>query len=154
MFTRESAYSKDGVKASISLEIALLVFLCSAHKDVCDESSVCIKALCQESKIVDVWDEGLNSMTLAANLEVYEMLSADNYQFIGRKAQQKKFRKCLQSLLHHTPSCFAAWEEVWKRWKLLTPLVNRQEESEENLNESKRSYTVSKKKSIHTYHFL
>ncbi|RCI07246.1 Ras GTPase activating protein ira2 [Rhizopus stolonifer] len=135
MFTRESAYSKDGVKASISLEIALLVFLCSAHKDVCDESSVCIKALCQESKIVDVWDEGLNSMTLAANLEVYEMLSADNYQFIGRKAQQKKFRKCLQSLLHHTPSCFAAWEEVWKRWKLLTPLVNRQEESEENLNE-------------------
>ncbi|KAI9256885.1 hypothetical protein BY458DRAFT_441589 [Sporodiniella umbellata] len=136
MLTRESVNTKEAVQASISLEIALLVFLSSAHKDVCDESSVCIKALCQESKTVDIWDEGMNSITLTANLEVYEILSADNYQFIGRKAQQKKFRKCLQSLLHHTPSCFAAWEEVYKRWRLLTPLVNKQEENEETTIEA------------------
>ncbi|KAG1224074.1 hypothetical protein G6F35_004251 [Rhizopus arrhizus] len=136
LFTSESCNTRERLQAHVSLEIALLISSCSAHKSVCDEASACIAALCQESKIIDVWDEGLNNLSIASDLEVYESFSAENYQFVGRKAQQKRFRKCLQTLFHHTPSCFAAWEEAWMRWEMLTPFVNKvQEDNEENINE-------------------
>lgn len=124
------------------MEIALLIFLCSAHKEVCDEASVCIRIMCQEAKIVDICEEGPNQATLACNLEVYEDLSVDNYRFVGRKAQQKRFRKCLQMLPHHTPSCFAAWEEAWKRWLMLTPYVNRPQDGEVEENNKEGTYII------------
>lgn len=117
---------RERLQASISLEVALLVSLCSANKDICDDASKCIGMLCKEAKIVDLEEGGeVNMITLACNLKVYDELSAEDSRFIGRKAQQKRIRKYLRLLYQHTPGNMAAWEEAWKRWKYLTLLMSR-----------------------------
>lgn len=117
---------RERLQASVALEIALLVSLCSGNKDVCDDATRCIGLLCKEAHMVDI-DEGgeVKSATMACNLKIYEDLSADDSKFIGRKAQQKRIRKYLRMIPQHTPSNMAAWEEVWKRWKKLTLFMNR-----------------------------
>lgn len=117
---------RERLQASISLEVALLVSLCSANKDICDDATKCIGLLCKEATIVDL-DEGgeVNSITIACNLKIYDELSTEDSRFIGRKAQQKRIRKYLRMLHQHTPGNMAAWEEAWKRWKQLTLLMNR-----------------------------
>jgi neurofibromin 1 len=117
---------RERLQASVALEIALLVSLCSGNKDVCDDASQCIGLLCKEARMADL-DEGgeVKSVTIACNLKIYEELSADDSKFIGRKAQQKRIRKYLRMLPQHTPGNMAAWEEAWKRWKQLTLLMNR-----------------------------
>ncbi|KAL7332161.1 hypothetical protein PS15p_204242 [Mucor circinelloides] len=122
----EYANMRERLQASVALEIALLVSLCSGNKEVCDDASQCIGLLCKEARMVDV-DEGgeVKSVTIACNLKVYEELSADDSKFIGRKAQQKRIRKYLRMLPQHTPGNMAAWEEAWKRWKQLTLLMSR-----------------------------
>ncbi|KAI8053543.1 hypothetical protein BDF21DRAFT_441145 [Thamnidium elegans] len=126
LLTPESSNLRERLQASISLEVALLVSLCSANKDICDDASKCIGMLCKESKIVDLEEGGeVNMITLACNLKVYDELSAEDSRFIGRKAQQKRIRKYLRLLYQHTPGNMAAWEEAWKRWKHLTLLMSR-----------------------------
>ncbi|KAI8643392.1 hypothetical protein BD408DRAFT_414835 [Parasitella parasitica] len=122
----EYANMRERLQASVALEIALLVSLCSANKEVCDDASQCIGLLCKEVKMVG-FDEGgeVRALTIACNLSLYEELSADDSKFIGRKAQQKRIRKYLQMLPQHTPGNMAAWEEAWKRWKQLTLLMSR-----------------------------
>lgn len=117
---------RERLQASVALEIALLVSLCSGNKDICDDASQCIGLLCKEARMVDL-DEGgeVKSVTIACNLKIYEELSADDSKFIGRKAQQKRIRKYLRMLPQHTPGNMAAWEEAWKRWKQLTLLMSR-----------------------------
>lgn len=118
---------RERLQASISLEVSLLVSLCSANKDICDEATKCIGMLCKEAKIVDS-EEGtgeINTITIVCNLKVYDELSAEDSRFIGRKAQQKRIRKYLRLLYQHTPGNMAAWEEAWKRWKQLTLLMSR-----------------------------
>lgn len=137
---------RDRLQASVSLEIALLVSLCSANKDVCDEASRCIGLLCKESKLIDVGDDGASEITTlstTSNMKVYEEMSADDSRYIGRKAQQKRIRKYLRMLPQHTPANMAAWEECWKRWRYLTQLMCRfnEETSEECATES--SITIS-----------
>jgi neurofibromin 1 len=124
------------MQASVALEIALLVLLCSTNKDICDDTSRCLGTLCQEARIVDL-DEGieLNHITIACNAKVYEQLCCDDSRYIGRKAQQKRIRKYLRMLPHHTPGNMAAWEESLKRWKQLTQWLIRTAEDDEKREE-------------------
>lgn len=126
MLAPEYANMRERLQASVALEIALLVSLCSGTKEVCDDASQCMGLLCKEARMVDL-DEGgeVKSVTIACNLKIYEELSADDSKFIGRKAQQKRIRKYLRMLPQHTPGNMAAWEEAWKRWKQLTLLMSR-----------------------------
>ncbi|CEP19674.1 hypothetical protein [Parasitella parasitica] len=126
LLTPEYANMRERLQASVALEIALLVSLCSANKEVCDDAAQCIGLLCKEANMVG-FDEGgeVRALTIACNLSIYEELSADDSKFIGRKAQQKRIRKYLQMLPQHTPGNMAAWEEAWKRWKQLTLLMSR-----------------------------
>lgn len=71
-------------------------------------------------------------MMFSHNLEIYEDLSYEEpvqngrkQPFVGRKAQQKRVRKYLRMMTTPTPGVLAAWEEVWKRWRLLTQIVSR-----------------------------
>lgn len=96
--------------------------------------------MCTEAKMIDedsVVDtasrisQGL--MAFSHNIEIYEDLSYEEpviqggrkTQFVGRKAQQKRVRKYLRMITTPTPGILASWEEVWKRWKVLTQVVSR-----------------------------
>ncbi|KAI9259080.1 hypothetical protein BY458DRAFT_479034 [Sporodiniella umbellata] len=141
LFTLETSYIKEKLQAANSLELSLLILLSSAHKEVCDESFSCLETMLLEVKSVDVFEDGVNTQTTASNMDVYRHLCVENYQFMGRKAQQKRIRQCLQMLPNHTLCSFNAWEEAWKRWKMLTPFVNRiSEENETDPSESPTMY--------------
>lgn len=128
--------------------MALLVSLCSPIPDICSLSIQCLGHLCTEAKLID--EDGLaettsrSSQTLAGfshNMEIYEDLSYEKpnsiisqqqqgllrtkQTFVGRKAQQKRVRRYLRLMTTPTAGVLMAWEEVWKRWKLLTSVVSR-----------------------------
>lgn len=64
-----------------------------------------------------------NQITLISNLPVYTDLASEDSVFLGRKAQQKRIRKYMRMITRHTPGNLAAWEEAWKRWKVLTQML-------------------------------
>ncbi|KAI9486703.1 MAG: hypothetical protein EXX96DRAFT_550220 [Benjaminiella poitrasii] len=123
----ESDSIQERLRASVTLEIALLVSLCSANKDICDEVLKCFSILCKECKILDDDEDGreMNSRPLSSNLKIYEELSKDGSKYVGRKAQQKRIRKYLRMLPHHTPANMVAWGEAWQRWMQLTPVIKK-----------------------------
>lgn len=117
---------RERLQATVALEIALLFSLCSSNKDICDEATRCIGLLCSEARMVDLEEEReMNILTIARNIEIYEELSSSDSRYIGRKAQQKRIRKYLRMLPHHTPGNLTAWEEAWKRWKQLTVVMSK-----------------------------
>ncbi|KAI9317519.1 hypothetical protein BX666DRAFT_2026794 [Dichotomocladium elegans] len=131
----EGADARERLQASVALEIALLVTLCSANPDVCSDAIKCLGFLCDEARLVDEEEDPQQSqITLICNLPVYTDLAAEDSVFLGRKAQQKRIRKYMRLITRHTPGNLAAWEEVWKRWKALTQMVSRPV-SEEMLSE-------------------
>jgi hypothetical protein len=96
--------------------------------------------MCTEAKMVDednMVDTASRSsqsmMTFSYNIEIYEDLSYEEpvvqgvrkQPFVGRKAQQKRVRKYLRMITTPTPGVLTAWEEVFKRWKILTQVVSR-----------------------------
>ncbi|KAG0178831.1 Ras GTPase activating protein ira2 [Apophysomyces sp. BC1021] len=122
----EGAESRERLQASIALEIALLITLSSSKPDICSDAIRCIDCLCVESEFADEDDLSHQSeITLFTNLPIYRSLASEDSLFLGRKAQQKRIRKYLRMLLKPTPGNLAAWEEAWKRWKVLTQLVSR-----------------------------
>lgn len=135
----EVAGGHDRVQACVNLEIALLVSLCSPVPEICSMATKCLGYMCTEAKMVDedpLMDSASRSsqslMMFSHNLEIYEDLSYEEpvqsgrkQPFVGRKAQQKRVRKYLRMMTTPTPGVLAAWEEVWKRWKLLTQIVSR-----------------------------
>lgn len=122
----EHSNMRERLQATVALEIALLFSLCSANKEICDEATYCIGLLCNEARLVDLEeDRELNVLTIARNIEIYEELASSDSRYIGRKAQQKRIRKYLRMLPHHTPGNLTAWEEAWKRWKQLTQAMSK-----------------------------
>lgn len=124
----------------MTLEIALLVTLCSPIPDICSIATKCLGHMCTEAKMVDedsVADTASRisqSMTaFSHNIEIYEDLAYEEpviqggrkTPFVGRKAQQKRVRKYLRMITTPTPGILTSWEEVWKRWKILTQVVSR-----------------------------
>ncbi|KAG0184581.1 Ras GTPase activating protein ira2 [Apophysomyces sp. BC1034] len=146
----DGASVRERLQASVALEIALLVSLCSPDPDICSDAIRCLGYLCVEAQISDQDDDPhLSQITLISNIAIYADLAAEDSVFLGRKAQQKQIRKFMRMMSRHTPGNLAAWEEVWKRWKFLTPAVNRFAEensynntstSLEDSNDSTRRY--------------
>ncbi|KAI9476341.1 MAG: hypothetical protein EXX96DRAFT_507481 [Benjaminiella poitrasii] len=130
----------ERLQASVTLEIALLVSLCSPIPDICSTAIKCLGYLCREAKLTDedslMETASRSSQSLAGfnhNIEVYEDLSykepvvgiRKQQPFVGRKAQQKRVRKYLRMITIPTTGVLMAWEEIWKRWKVLTQVVSR-----------------------------
>ncbi|CEP17257.1 hypothetical protein, partial, partial [Parasitella parasitica] len=130
---------QERLQASVTLEIALLVSLCSPMPDICSMAVKCLGYMCTEAKLVDedvlVDTASRSSQSMVGfshNMEIYQDLSYEEpvaqgrkQPFVGRKAQQKRVRKYLRLMTAPTPGVLTAWEEVWKRWKLLTQVVCR-----------------------------
>lgn len=100
----------------VTLEVSLLVSLCSPVPEICSKAIRCLGALCKEHKTKD-------------HGEIYHALCLEEpdlrspHLFVGRKAQQKRVRKYLRMLTLPTTAHLLAWEEVWKRWRILTPTL-------------------------------
>ncbi|KAF7721136.1 Ras GTPase activating protein ira2, partial [Apophysomyces ossiformis] len=139
----EGAGVRERLQASVALEIALLVSLCSPDPEICSDSTRCLGYLCVEAQLSDQDDDPhLSQITLISNIGIYTDLASEDTVFLGRKAQQKRIRKFMRMMSRHTPGNLAAWEEAWKRWKFLTPVVSRfAEETFEDGNESARRHT-------------
>ncbi|KAI9489055.1 hypothetical protein BDB00DRAFT_771458 [Zychaea mexicana] len=124
--TKERADARERLQASVALEIALLVSLCWPNPDVCSDAIRCLGYLCDEAGLADEdEDPQQGQITLICNLPVYCDLASEDSVFLGRKAQQKRIRKYMRLITRHTPGNLAAWEEAWKRWKVLTQMLGR-----------------------------
>ncbi|RUS29150.1 hypothetical protein BC938DRAFT_480989 [Jimgerdemannia flammicorona] len=117
---------RERLAASIALEIALLVLLCSADTEICSSAVICFSHLCTEAQLTEELDDPQHSqLTIVENMAVYIDLANGSGIVTGRKAQQKRIRKLLRMMTRGTPGNLAAWEEAWKRWKILTQAVAR-----------------------------
>ncbi|KAI8394136.1 uncharacterized protein BYT42DRAFT_553510 [Radiomyces spectabilis] len=123
---RDGIDVRERLQGSVALEIALLVSLCSSTPEICSIATKCFDLLCVEAQLMEE-DENShqNQITFVSNLPIYVGLASKDNVFLGRKAQQKSVRKSLRMMSRATPGNLAAWEEVWKRWKVLTPMVVR-----------------------------
>ncbi|KAI9020828.1 hypothetical protein CLU79DRAFT_835831, partial [Phycomyces nitens] len=139
----QGADVRDRLHASIALEVALLVLLCSADTDICSAAIACFGHICIESHITDGMDDPQQtSLTVAENLPIYIELTSNTGIVTGRKSQQKQIRRLLRMMSHYAPGNISAWEEAWKRWKKLTPaILYPSEEPKEDLSEMTRKPT-------------
>jgi hypothetical protein len=118
--------TRERLQAEIGLEVALLVLLCSADTDICTLSIDCFGLLCTEIHLTERLDDPQpSSATIVENIACYTELTNHSSVVTGRKSQQRRIRRQLRSINHSTPGMLAAWEEAWKRWKFMTPLIAR-----------------------------
>ncbi|KAI9265605.1 hypothetical protein BY458DRAFT_438052 [Sporodiniella umbellata] len=116
-----------------TLEVALLVSLCSTSPEICSKAIQCLGYMCNESKLMekDPIFADSHQAQMAVNSDIYLSLLSEEPDtknprkntFVGRKAQQKRVRKHLRMISIPTSGSLLAWEEVWKRWRILTPVV-------------------------------
>ncbi|KAI8061724.1 hypothetical protein BC940DRAFT_262450 [Gongronella butleri] len=119
---------KERYRASVAVEYACLIALCSSTPGVCGSALQCLKLLCRETAVIEEEEPHPSQMlTLRANLPVYrDMVDVRNSSLmIGRKVQQKHIHKYLRMLENPTPGIMAAWEEAWGRWQQLTQVIYR-----------------------------
>ncbi|KAI8975358.1 hypothetical protein BDF20DRAFT_914298 [Mycotypha africana] len=118
--------TRERLQASIGLEVALLVLLCSHDADICTLAIDCFDLLCTEVHLtVRLDDTEPSSITFVDNLACYTELINQSGVVAGRKSQQRRIRRILRTINHSSPGMLAAWEEAWKRWKFMTPMIAR-----------------------------
>ncbi|KAG9288022.1 hypothetical protein G9A89_017617 [Geosiphon pyriformis] len=116
----------ERLTSNVVLEIALLLLLCSADIETYSTAVTCFGHLCTEAQLTEDMDETPPSqLTIVENMNVYLKLSSATYMVTDQMAQQKRTRKLLRLMNKPTPGNLAAWEEAWKRWKLLTSMIIR-----------------------------
>jgi neurofibromin 1 len=132
--------TRERLQASIGLEVALLVLLCSSDIEICTSAIACFGHICTEAQLTDSADDPHQAILMVVeNLPIYQQLSANNGIVTGRKSQQKQIRKLLRMMTHYAPGNLAAWEEAFKRWKYMTPSMLRphddfKDDTQENVN--------------------
>lgn len=130
--------ARERLQASIGLEVALLVLLCSSDIEICSSSITCFGHICTETQLTDsVEDPHQAILMVVENLPIYQELSSNNGIVTGRKSQQKQIRRLLRMMTHYAPGNLAAWEEVYKRWKYMIPaMMKPHDESKDDIQES------------------
>ncbi|CAO3626389.1 unnamed protein product [Cunninghamella echinulata] len=120
---------RERLQASIGLEVALLVLLCSADAEICTAAMACFGHLCVEAHITEsIEDPNQASITIVENLPIYIEMTSNTGIVAGRKSQQKRIRRLLRMMTHSALGNLAAWEEACKRWKYMTPAILRPHE--------------------------
>ncbi|SAM09354.1 hypothetical protein [Absidia glauca] len=126
---------RERLQASIGLEVALLVLLCSADTDICSAAMACFGHLCVEAHITEgAEDHRQASLTIVENLPIYIEMTSNTGIVAGRKSQQKRIRRLLRMMSHFAPGNLAAWEEAWKRFKYMTGSIIRTHEDTKDEN--------------------
>ncbi|KAL1920332.1 uncharacterized protein VTP21DRAFT_1478 [Calcarisporiella thermophila] len=136
----------ERLASTVALEIALLVLLCSPDNQICSMTLSCFGHLCTEASLTEELDDTQRSqLTIVENFNVYSELARVGGPVTGRRALQKKIRRLLRQMTRPTPGNLAAWEEAWKRWRVLTQsLVRSLDDIKEEGLESPSSSTPKK----------
>ncbi|KAG0187398.1 Ras GTPase activating protein ira2 [Apophysomyces sp. BC1034] len=134
----QGAEVRERLQASIGIEVALLVLLCSSDLEICTAVINCFGCICEEVRQTEGIDLQQASLTIAPNLSIYAELVSSAPGITGRKSLQKNIRRLLRRVTHCTPGNLAAWEEAWKRWKHMTPHILRPTEEDETLEAQKK----------------
>jgi neurofibromin 1 len=104
--------------ASVALEVAFLVHLCSSDLDICSTITNSLAVLCEEGRLMEnMNDLSRSPLTIMRNYEVYSELSSQNFRLTGQVAFQKRFRRLLSRMSRPTAGVLTAWEAVFMRWK-------------------------------------
>jgi neurofibromin 1 len=104
--------------ASVALEVAFLVHLCSSDLDICSTITSSLAVLCEEGRLMESMNDLARSpLTIMRNFEVYSELSSQNFRLTGQVAFQKRFRRLLSKMSRPTAGILTAWEAVFMRWK-------------------------------------
>ncbi|KAI8079304.1 hypothetical protein BDF21DRAFT_493917 [Thamnidium elegans] len=142
--------TRERLQASIGLEVALLVLLCSADTDICSLAIECFRLLCTEVHLTERLDDLQPcSITIVENIACYtELANQTGIVVTGRKSQQRRIRRLLRMVNHSSPGMLAAWEEAWKRWKSMVPSIARS--PDEGRDDS--SIDLSRKGGGNTWH--
>ncbi|RCH89739.1 Ras GTPase activating protein ira2, partial [Rhizopus stolonifer] len=137
---------RERLQASIGLEVALLVLLCSSDIEICTAAISCFGLICAEAQLTESADDPHQAILMVVeNLPIYQQLSANNGIVTGRKSQQKQIRRLLRMMNHYAPGNLAAWEEAYKRWKYMTPAIikphddSKDDYQDSNMNASNNS---------------
>jgi hypothetical protein len=141
--------SRERLQASIGLEVALLVLLCSSDIEICSAAITCFGHICTEAHLSDsIEDPHQAILMVVENLPIYHELSSNNVIVTGRKSQQKQIRRLLRMMTHYAPGNLAAWEEAYKRWKYMTPAMMKpyDDSSKDDVQESMNTNNASGKK--------
>ncbi|KAL7311910.1 Ras GTPase activating protein ira2 [Mucor circinelloides] len=142
--------TRERLQASIGLEVALLVLLCSYDTDICTLSIDCFGLLCTEVHLTERLDDPQpSSITIVENMACYTELTNHSGVVTGRKSQQRRIRRLLRMINHSSPGMLAAWEEAWKRWKFMTPLIAR---TPDDTKDDSSFYESSRKAGGSTWH--
>ncbi|KAG0224055.1 Ras GTPase activating protein ira2, partial [Actinomortierella wolfii] len=113
---------------SVALEIALLILICAPDQDISTMAINCISLLCEEAVITEEINNPVRSqLSLMENIDVYMELSAPSVVVAGRVSQQKRVRKLLRQISQPTPGNLGAWEEAYRRWKIITAIFTKDE---------------------------
>jgi hypothetical protein len=143
--------TRERLQASIGLEVALLVLLCSYDTDICKLSIDCFGLLCTEVHLTERLDDPYpSSITIVENMACYIELTKNVGVVTGRKSLQRRIRRLLRMTNHSSPGMLAAWEEAWKRWKFLTPIIVRT--PDENSSKDETAQVEGKKGAGATWH--
>ena len=133
--------------ASVSLEVAFLVLLCSSNLETCSVTTHCIALLCEEGGLTANPDEyTASSLTIMRNYPVYTELSSQSFIIPGPVAFQKRLRKLLTKMTAPSPGILTAWEKVFGRWRILckhilSPGIGKSEDEVQRLYAEWRNYS-------------
>lgn len=133
-----AANTPDRFGSSVSLEMALLVFLCSSDLEISYLAVQCLSLIMDEAELTGEGEREeiggdppsdtpaaspqVMMNTVAENGHVFAELKklAGSGATTGQKALQKRLRKLLRLVSKPTAGNMGAWDEVYKRWKVLS----------------------------------
>ncbi|KAI8801315.1 hypothetical protein BJ742DRAFT_685193 [Cladochytrium replicatum] len=127
--------TNERFQASVALENALFVALCSADPEISPTAGMCFALLVDEaeltgeSAIARAGSGAIPSLTIVENLQCFKDMKALFEEVraggvvLGQKALQKRIRKILRNAVNPTAGNMGAWEEIYRRWRGLTQLT-------------------------------
>ncbi|KAJ3316747.1 Neurofibromin 1, partial [Blyttiomyces sp. JEL0837] len=100
----------DRVTASVHLESLFLVLLCCSDNEISSMAAQCIGLVVDEICLTD--------LDAQVYREIKELYSSGGF-ITGQRALQKKIRNIFVGMNHVTAGTVAAWDEVYRRWRVL-----------------------------------
>ncbi|BFZ63306.1 Ras GTPase activating protein ira2 [Saitoella coloradoensis] len=115
----------ERLAAIVATEISLLILLCSTDMTTITGAVNAFQAMVEGWYLTETYENELDTTytNVMSNFSLYTELFTEGFQVVTRFAVQKRIRRMLRMMHRPTPANLAAWEEGWKRWRVLTKTV-------------------------------
>lgn len=103
------------------VETALLVSLCSADLETCEQVTTCIRYFLRECTILETSLTSAKQVaSMLRNSVVFHELASRDFRLTGLVAFQKRVRSLLRRLQYPTSGILDAWELAFEKWVTLS----------------------------------